>query len=261
LNYIIVITLSFALSACSLFSPKKAPEVVASCFSDGEDQTKMCKSQRTDDESKIVITRCIGTQNREANPALRGKCVEKICSEGSNTDCQVKGEIRVLAQYADLVTSNMFGEGESAAVTSPPPPSAKKKMSAREHRKAKAEIDTDPSAVLPPMPEKKVEVAATPKPTPPKFTEEEAASPQMAIELKPAKATKKNLAGRSPRMTASLSKGDGGFKKVCVAKNDSEAPEILRGKCATRSCLANGKCSYKGRKEMFDYAAARNEAG
>jgi hypothetical protein len=271
LKYSIVIALSLILSACSLFSPKRAPEVVASCFSDGEDQTKMCKAQRVNEESKIIVTRCIGSQNREANPAVRGKCVEKICSEGSNVDCLVKGDIRVLEQYAELVTSNMFADGESA--------SAPKKHVAKEKKiKAKgvkaaasmtadpatadpaapvAEVDTDPSVALPREPEKKPVVEATPTPMPQKVTEEEARAPAMSIALKPIKAMKKKTpAGRS---IASI-KNEEGFKKVCIAKDDSAAPEILRGKCATRNCTASGKCSYKGRKEMFDYVA-RSEAG
>lgn len=282
MKYTIVIALSFALSACSLFSQKRAPEVVASCFSDGEDQTKMCKSQRIDEDNKVVVTRCIGSQNREASPVLRGKCVEKICSEGSNSDCQVKGEMRVLAQYSDLVTSNMFGDEESApaprkhsvkerksklkspksaavnaavapvaTVAAAPAPAA----AATSAVAATAEVDTDPSVALPPMPEKKPAVVeATPAPAPQKVAEEEAEAPQMSIALKPAKPLKKKSASSASRAIASV-KTDDGFKKVCVAKNDSSAPEILRGKCATRSCSASGKCSYKGRKEMFDYVA------
>lgn len=292
MKYTIVIALSFALSACSLFSPKKAPEVVASCFSDGEDQTKMCKAQRVDDENRIVVTRCIGSHNREASPVVRGKCAEKICSEGSNTDCQVRGEMRVLEQYADLVTSNMFGDGESSSA-----PMTKKQLAKDRKARAKsakalglpaasnataaahvaastatpaAEVDTDPSVALPPSPERKVAaVEATPAPAPQKVVEEPAEAPQVAIALKPLKGAKRKaalaanaraLAGIKPAATAApaaaaASSSDDGFKKVCVAKNDASAPEILRGKCATRSCSPNGKCSYKGRKEMFDYVA------
>jgi len=271
LKYIIAIALGISLSACSLFTHKRAPEVVASCFSDGEDQEKMCKSQRVNEENKIVTTRCIGTQNREANPVLRGKCVEKICSEGSNTDCVVKGEMRVLAQYSELVTSNMFGDGEATAAPAAKktPGKETKKLSKSKSGKAHAaapaavsaatvaeaspasgEVDTDPSVPLPPMPEKKVaEAAPAPAPAPQKFTDEEAAAPAMSLALKPVKvATKKKS-----RTVASV-RGEEGYKKVCVAKNDSAAPEVLRGKCATRSCTS-GKCSYKGRKEMFEYFA------
>lgn len=274
MKYIIVIALIFGLSACSLFTPKKAPEVVASCFSDGEDQTKMCKSQRTDEDNRIVVTRCIGTQNREASPALRGKCAEKICSEGSNSDCQVKGEMRVLAQYAELVTSNMFGDGdgESAAPAAKKHTAKEKKLKAKMAKAAAAsapvpesaaesaasvEVDTDPSVVLAPLPEKKVAVEPTPAPAPKKEMEEASQPPQMSIALKPAKplkSAKKKAASAASRAVAAA-KSDEGFKKVCVAKNDSDAPEILRGKCATRSCSSSGKCSYKGRKEMFDYVA------
>ncbi|MBS1970950.1 MAG: hypothetical protein JSU04_11620 [Bdellovibrionales bacterium] len=282
MKYTLLIALSLGLSACSLFTPKRAAEVVPSCFSDGEDQTKICKAQRVNDDSRIVVTRCIGTQNREANPVLRGKCVEKICSEGSNTDCSVKGDIRVLEQYAELVTSNMFADGDSAPspkrhsakekklktkaaksaanVATPAPAAAPAAVAAADSTASASEVDTDPSAVLPPLPEKKVVVEATPTPVP-KFTEEEAAAPAMSIALKPAKPSKKKVTAPSAAARAIASvKGDEGFKKVCVAKNDSSAPEILRGKCATRSCSSSGKCSYKGRKEMFDYVA-RSEAG
>lgn len=280
MKYTLLIALSLGLSACSLFTPKRAAEVVPSCFSDGDDQTKICKAQRVNDESKIVVTRCIGTQNREANPVLRGKCVEKICSEGSNTDCSVKGDIRVLEQYAELVTSNMFADGDSApaprkhsvkekklkakaaksAANAAPAPAAPAAVAATESAAPAGEVDTDPSVVLPPMPEKKVVVEATPTPVP-KFTEAEAAAPAMSIALKPAKPAKKKVAAASAtaRAIASVKGDESGFKKVCVAKNDSSAPEILRGKCATRSCSSSGKCSYKGRKEMFDYVA-RSEA-
>jgi hypothetical protein len=33
---------------------KSPPEVVASCFSDGEDQTKMCKAQRVNELADYV---------------------------------------------------------------------------------------------------------------------------------------------------------------------------------------------------------------
>ncbi len=274
MKYTLLIALSLGLSACSLFTPKRVVEVVPSCFSDGEDQTKICKAQRVNEDSRIIITRCIGMRNREANPGLRGKCVEKICTEGSNTDCSVKGDVRVLEQYAELVTSNMFADGDSAPTPKKHVVKEKKLNSKAAKASANAtqvpaaapatvasvgEVDTDPSAVLPPMPEKKVavEVAAAPAP---KFTKEEAAAPAMSIALKPAKSVKKKIAAASSTARAIASvKGDEGFKKVCVAKSDSSAPESLRGKCATRNC-SSGKCSYKGRKEMFDYVA-RGEAG
>lgn len=225
------------MSSCSHTRPKTTPEVVASCFSDGENQELYCKAQRNNEEGLIVTTRCIGTQNREAAPALRGKCVEKICSEGSNTDCQVRGEFAVLQQYAELMTSGQFVD-ESKSTP----------MKAKVRGKTKgAEIDTDPSAKLVALPV----AAPEPRSSPKKVVVKEAdPEPQeaMAITLKPAKQKKKN------RATASVKITDEGFKKVCVDKKNVTAPEVLRGKCATRFCTS-GKCSYKGRREMFDWTA------
>jgi hypothetical protein len=70
----------------------------------------------------------------------------------------------------------------------------------------------------------------------------------MNLVLKPAKKS---------RAQASVKSSDKGFKKVCIGKDESGAPEHLRGKCATRTC-AKGKCSYQGRKEMFDWVS-KNE--
>lgn len=246
MKYLILISSILALSACSHLNTKSPPEVVPSCFSDGEDQTKMCKAHRVNEDSKIVVTRCIGSQNREALAALRGKCVEKICSQGSNTDCQLKGEVRVLAQYAELVTSKMFTDGETDRT--PKNRSAKERKSKIKTAKAavEEEIDVDPSVPL--KPEKKTMAEAPPTPTPPKKRELPAELPQVAVILRPANSpTKKPTPTRS---VASI-KIEDGFKKVCIAKNNLSAPEIMRGKCATRMCLS-GKCDYKGHKEMFD---------
>lgn len=269
MKYIIVILIGFGLAGCSLFTPKRAAEIVPSCFSDGDNQERMCKAQHVNDDGKVVVTRCIGSKNREANPILRGKCVEKICSEGSNTDCVTRGEFRVLEAYSDLVTSNMFSSDEDGAAPAGASSAAKKQAAVKGKKGAKVvvaaapapaakvsrheEIDTDPSAKLPPMPEEKPVVVATPAPK--KMIEEEdeeASAPTMSIALKPAKPVASSGKKKS-RTTASV-KGDDGFKRVCVSKKDADAPETLRGKCATRSC-SSGKCSYKGRKEMFDYVA------
>jgi hypothetical protein len=76
----------------------------------------------------------------------------------------------------------------------------------------------------------------------------------MSLTLKAVKPVRK----KKKRVTASVG-GDEGFKKVCIAKTDTAAPEVYRGKCATRSCNG-GKCTYKGRKEMFDYVARSTTA-
>lgn len=247
MKYLILISSILALSACSHLNTKSAPEVVPSCFSDGEDQSKMCKAQRVNEDSKIVVTRCIGSQNREALAILRGKCVEKICSEGSNTDCQIKGEIRVLAQYAELVTSKMFTDSETDRT--PKNRSTKERKSKIKTAKAvvEEEIDVDPSVPLKPSPEKKT-VAAAPTPTPPKKRELPAELPQVAVILRPANSLEKKP---TPSRSVASIKTEDGFKKVCIAKDNLSAPEIMRGKCATRMCIS-GKCDYKGHKEMFD---------
>ncbi|WP_413288445.1 hypothetical protein [Bdellovibrio sp. HCB337] len=267
---IILILLSLTMFGCAQTSVKRAAEIVPSCFSDGENQELYCKAQRTNEEGKTVITRCIGKENREAAPNLRGKCVEKICSEGSNTDCHTRGEFAVLQQYADLMTSGQFGsddggtaapapakkmtamkekgkKGKMAKATTPAvvasTPSASQSLS----EAATTEVDTDPTAKLAALP------TPAPEPTPIKKAipkeAESAEPPQMAITLKPAKASKKKA-----RATASVKAYEEGFKKVCIEKGDTAAPEVLRGKCATRNC-ASGKCSYKGRKEMFEWVA------
>jgi hypothetical protein len=116
LKFIAVLIVSLFMVGCALFGigAKRAPEIVSSCFSDGENQSTFCKSQRVNEGGKIVTTRCIGSQNPESKPNLRGKCVEKICSEGSNTDCQVKGEFAVLELYAELATAKLFAADEAA---------------------------------------------------------------------------------------------------------------------------------------------------
>ncbi|MFM6930275.1 MAG: hypothetical protein ACKOX6_17540 [Bdellovibrio sp.] len=231
-------------------TPTNPPEIVPSCFSDGEDQSKMCKAQRIED-SKKVITRCIGSQNREAHPALRGKCVEKICSEGSNTDCQTKGEFRVLAQYAELVTSKIFTDGETDRAPKSRPAKDRKSKVKTTKATIEEEIDVDPSVPLKPSPEKKIVAEAPPAPTHPKKREVAAELPPVSVSLRPASPVKKKTS--ASRSVANI-KTEDGFKKVCVAKDNLSAPEIIRGKCATRLCFS-GKCDYKGRKEMFDFIA------
>jgi hypothetical protein len=75
------------------------------------------------------------------------------------------------------------------------------------------------------------------------------AEDSMQMVLRPAK---------KPRVPATAGDVKKGFKKVCIASNESEAPASLRGKCATRKC-AKGKCTYNGRREMFDWVASRGE--
>jgi hypothetical protein len=244
---------------------KREPEIVASCFSDGEKQDQVCKTQRVDEESKVVTTRCIGSANRVAPASLRGKCVEKICEQGSNTECITRGEFGVLEQFNEIMKDRLFVEDESAPANSkksaalPANKTVAKKEKLKKHGKdktvasakpvapAEADIDTDPSAHLPPDP---VKEEPPPQPLVKKAapTEESAEPPPMEVTLKPAKPTKKVRAAASVRAPE-------GFKKVCIAKSDASAPEALRGKCAIRNCTTGGKCHYKGRKEMFEYVA------
>lgn len=283
----IILLMSLTLFACASAHRTRTPEVVASCFSEGDDQEKVCKSQRLNDDGKTVITRCIGAKNSEAHPNLRGKCVEKICSEGSNTDCQIRGEMGVLQQYAELMTSGMFSSDDEPAPakktsSSPSPAPVKAPAVAKTKAKGKkssksspapapeasatpagpvAEVSTDPSVLVPPLPTP-VE-KATPPPPPARTlaaTEPEEA-PAVFLTLKPAKPLKTPKAAksksRSPSLHASES-AENGFKRVCISKAEAAAPKNLRGKCATRSC-SQGKCTYKGRKEMFDWVASRGD--
>ncbi|MNT56782.1 hypothetical protein D3C72_1941120 [compost metagenome] len=103
-------------------------------------------------------------------------------------------------------------------------------------------------AKLPPEP---VKAEPAPAPVVKKVIPSEAESaepPPLEVVLKPSKAAKKS--GRDP----ASAKGSPDYKKICVGKNDISAPEILRGKCATRSCVGT-TCTYQGRKEMFEWAA------
>ncbi|MFS4458307.1 hypothetical protein [Bdellovibrio sp. HCB2-146] len=247
------------LLGCSHSAPKRGPEVVASCFSDGEEQEPMCKSQRVAEDSRIVVTRCIGANNRLALANLRGKCVEKICPAGSNTDCETRGEIAVLGAYAELVRGKLFAEDETPAAATPAAPAKKMKNKKGKGKKlaavnsVEAEIDVDPNARLPVEPEKEEPAPAA---VTAKAVKQAPAAPveppQMNVVLKPA--------AKKARGPSSVAKPQDGFQRVCVAKADTAAPENLRGKCAIRNCDASGKCTYKGRKEMFDWVAA-NRAG
>jgi len=266
LKFIVLILLSFAMSGCALFGQgsKRAAEVVPSCFSDGEDKTTVCKAQRINDDGRIVTTRCIGSLNNEAKLNLRGKCVEKICSGGSNTDCTTRGEFAVLEQYAELSTANLFASDEDgqARKTAAVPAN----MPVKKGKKVKGTAAAAPAAVAPEAVTAHEQLPPTVTPAPQAYEppekpvaktevkkeavkDEPAAGPQpMNLVLKPAKKT---------RAQASVRSADKGFKKVCIAKDETAAPEHLRGKCATRHC-AKGKCSYQGRKEMFDWVS-KNE--
>lgn len=247
-----VIVVSLILVGCSHgTTTKRAPEVVASCFSDGDNQDLFCKTTRINEESKVVTTRCIGSTNKIAVAALRGKCVEKICIEGSQTECTTRGEFAVLQQYAELVKGRLFAEDEAG-------PSQDRKANKTKRAKGKkvaaikaepADIDTDPSVRLPPEPEKE-ELAPPPVPLVKASPAVPAEPPQMNVVLRPANqpSAKARVPASTPR--ASLE----GFKRICVSKTDTAAPMNLRGKCAVRTCSA-GKCTYQGRKEMFDWAA------
>ena len=252
------------LIGCSHSAPKRGPEIVASCFSDGEEQDPMCKSQRVAEDNRVVVTRCIGPNNRLALANLRGKCVEKICPAGSNTECETRGEVAVLQAYAELVRGKLFAEDEvpaapvaEAALAAP----AKKQKGKRSKGKKVAavspeeiEVDVDPNARLPAEPEKEEPApkAVTARAQSVKRAAPAAEPPPMNVVLKPA--------AKRARGPSSVAKPQNGFQRVCVAKADTAAPENLRGKCAIRNCDTTGRCTYKGRKEMFDWVAA-NRAG
>lgn len=269
----ILIALSLIMTGCSLLGSqsKKTAEVVASCFSDGEDQESYCKAQRTDDNGKIVVTRCIGSKNQESKLELRGKCVEKICSEGSNTDCHVRGEFAVLEQYADLATAKLFSSEDSGKKKTSKSSSAKNRerslasvappVLAPEVAASTAPVSpavTSATATVTPIVSGPAVTAATSSSS--EQQHQSAANKKEAdVEKKPIEAPTMNLVLKpikKQRTVASATKStDKGFKRVCVAKSESTAPQILRGKCAVRNC-AKGKCTYQGRKEMFDWVAS-----
>ncbi|MBC7370240.1 MAG: hypothetical protein H7326_01670, partial [Bdellovibrionaceae bacterium] len=87
----------------------------------------------------------------------------------------------------------------------------------------------------------------TVKEAPPKAVPPKAVPPkeEMTIALSPIKKS------RTPASAAGGA-AEGVFKKVCISKTETSAPQNLRGKCATRTCNA-GKCTYQGQKEMFDW--------
>ncbi|WP_413581802.1 hypothetical protein [Bdellovibrio sp. HCB288] len=245
----VVVLLALVAVGCAQKPVIKEPEIVASCFADGEKQ-EMCKAERTNDDGKIVITRCIGSTNRNALASLRGKCVERICTKGSNNDCQIRGEMGVLDQYSELVRHKFFAEDEEdgAAVAPKKIAKAKKKKGKGAVKAVEQELDVDPMAELPKMPEKPEPVV---KKAAPKAVSQEPAEPAAINVTLKADASPKSVSSK-PRKPASSVAANEGFKKVCVAKSDANAPEVLRGKCATRNCN-DGKCTYGGRKEMFEY--------
>ncbi|WP_413574760.1 hypothetical protein ACLVWU_11065 [Bdellovibrio sp. HCB290] len=248
----VVVLLALLAVGCAQKPVVKEPEIVASCFADGDKQD-MCKAERTNEKNEIVITRCIGQTNRNALASLRGKCVERICTKGSNNDCQVRGEIAVLDQYSELVRAKHFAEEEDDAAPAPKKIAKFKKKKGKGAIKAEAqELDVDPMAELPKMPEKPEPVV---KKAPPKAVSQEPAEPApINVTLKADSGPTKGASSPKPRKPASTVAAADGFKKVCVAKTDQNAPETLRGKCATRNC-SDGKCTFGGRKEMFDYVA------
>lgn len=234
------VLLSLLVTGCSLLRlHSSAPvEVVASCFSDGENQTTYCKSKRAGEPGRVITTRCIGTLNMQADPKVRGKCVEKECSENSNTDCTVKGTMAVLEQFAELASAHMFAadEAESAGKTSVV--TAKDKLATIASKEKSKSRPKDKGKTKP------AEVAShIEKPEKAEGAAEDPEESNMHLVLKPAKS----------RAPASMAEGEQGIKKLCVSKNEMAAPKNFRGKCAIRRC-SRGKCSYQGLKGVFEWA-------
>ena len=232
------------MTGCSVLGlgSKKVPEVVSSCFSEGDNQELTCKSQRVTEDGRIAVTRCIGSGNQETALALRGKCAEKICSAGSQTDCQVRGEHLVIEKYAELATAKLFNAEDAPHSVSASKLAHKDKKSKLKGRQLPVEIASAPEPVtVSPA----AEAVAPPKKQIVKETPE--VRQEMTIALTPIKKS------RAPASVAG-SASAGAYKKVCISKSEASAPAILRGKCATRTCKG-GKCTYQGRKEMFDWVA------
>lgn len=261
MNCLKLIFLFVAVAGCAQKQAKTVPQVVPSCFRDGDSQERYCKSQRMTEDGKLAVTRCIGEKNKEANALLRGKCVEKICAQESNTDCIIKGEPLVLKQYEELLVSEHFVD-ETASIQN-------KKQKTRKKSKASKEIDVDPTVRLN-IPEPAAPIVKTKrKPARKAAVQTRAKEPEMVIILKPSRPNVNpapNVAA-SPKATA-VSGGQekkripasqnpvppDGLEKVCIAKNDLRAPQSLRGKCATRNCI-KGRCSYNGLKDIFEHSS------
>lgn len=240
-------------------------EPIASCFADGDDLSKYCKSRRQDSEGKVVTTRCIGPKNQQADPKLRGKCAEKICAAGSNTDCFVKGPIAVLDQYTELTTAQLFNADEGASL-----PETKlsepKKIDVRSPESKATDTDSSDMKIVevrtselrsPKRDSAPIEPAAAAvrivsrskksAPEKPRDPSTELSSDDsMQLVLKPVKKT---------RTVASVSSVPAnGFKRFCVARTEVTAPKNIRGKCAIRTCN-KGRCAIQGRKDVVDWAA------
>jgi hypothetical protein len=153
-KYVVVLATLVCFGCAHNKHEVKAPEVVASCFGDGEKNQELCKAERVNDENKIVTTRCIGTQNRNALASLRGKCVEKICSQESNTDCQIRGEMAVLDQYSELVRHRYFDDEEGSSENQSKSGDVAKAKIKKSKNKKNEELDVDPTAKLPKLPVK-----------------------------------------------------------------------------------------------------------
>lgn len=349
LNIVKLLAFCLLVSGCAFFGKRNtAAEKVPSCFSDGENQSTHCKAKRVLDDGRVATTRCIGALNQHANAALRGKCVEKICSEGSNTDCQIKGEIAVLGEYSDLAAARLFdadesaksSEGRSLASVAPPADmsampgiagggggasgsgaSSRAGAVSNSSRKkgwtmasvggkgksrqaggagAGSAASTSGAAGAGSVAGTGGGASAATSTSGGDFADDESGATESAIAAagkSGADGSERSGAGGSGgtgrgsersgsgRSVASVSKNADaasdesmqivlrpakkprapaaaepkkGFKKVCIASNESDAPANLRGKCATRRC-AKGKCTYNGRREMFDWLASRSE--
>jgi hypothetical protein len=240
------------ISGCSLLgtNSKQSAEKVSSCFADDDDQTTYCKSKRMDHEGKLATTRCIGAKNEMADPKLRGKCVEKICTPGSNTDCYVIGVIAVLDQYTELTNAHLFTPDDASQKEAKE--STEKSNPDEPTIKVGTRLKTSEKVAKEKAPKDKKEKSAKDKEKLAKLQAKEEADDEessMQLVLRPAR--------KSSRAPASVIEPDTGYKKFCVAKTEKSAPKHLRGKCAVRSC-SHGKCSYKGRKEIVDWASSQS---
>ncbi|UYL07803.1 hypothetical protein B9G69_012180 [Bdellovibrio sp. SKB1291214] len=259
-KYVVVLATLVCFGCAHKNQEVKTPEVVASCFGDGENQ-ELCKAERINDENKVVTTRCVGAQNRNALASLRGKCVEKICSPGSNTDCQIRGEVAVLDQYSELVRHRFFDDDDGSAENSSKAGDVAKSNNKKGKNKKSEELDVDPTAKLPKLPAKAEPVAkkVTPKPvsqTPAEpapihvtlkadTTTTTAAAPAAAAAPTVAKATgapKQAVATKATVAKASSAAASKGRKPASV----SGASEISKKGCASKKkdgkSSKNAKC-------------------
>lgn len=246
-KYVVVLATLVCFGCAHKNQEVKTPEVVASCFGDGEKNQELCKAERINDENKIVTTRCIGSQNRNALASLRGKCVEKICSQESNTDCQIRGEIAVLDQYSELVRHRYFDDEEGGSENQSKTGDVAKAKTKKGKSKKSEELDVDPTAKLPKLPTKPEPIVKKVAPKPADQAPAEPAPINVTLKADTAATTpvaaavapkptlaKAEIASVKHRKPASVSGNSEAPKKGCASKK-KDGKSSKSAKCLIRA--------------------------